>query len=302
MADTPKGNIVGQRDDSPADIQDKQTGPARITPDRALHVNLRDNDGNELGSSGSPINTNVHDGAGTAITSTNENSDQALDVHVSNTSIEQTTGAAHSDESIAVAGKDGSGNVQPLATDTSGHVQADVLSSALPTGAATSANQTTANSTLSSIQTAVETLDNIVSGSEAQVDVVTSALPTGASTLAEQQTQTTALQIMDDWDDGNDRANVNTRESRTGSAPTSASVGTSSAQAVASNSNRKGLILTNVSANTISLGIGQTAVLNDGITLVPWGVWVMDEYTFTTAAINAIAAAASSDLAIQELT
>jgi len=32
------------------------------------------------------------------------------------------------------------------------------------------------------------------------VDVASSALPTGASTLAEQQTQTTALQIMDDWD------------------------------------------------------------------------------------------------------
>lgn len=32
------------------------------------------------------------------------------------------------------------------------------------------------------------------------VDVASSALPTGASTLAEQQTQTTALSIMDDWD------------------------------------------------------------------------------------------------------
>jgi len=41
-----------------------------------------------------------------------------------------------------------------------------------------------------------------------QVDVLTSALPTGASTLAEQQSQTTALQIMDDWDES-DRAKVN---------------------------------------------------------------------------------------------
>ncbi len=32
------------------------------------------------------------------------------------------------------------------------------------------------------------------------VDVASCALPTGASTLAEQQSQTTALQIMDDWD------------------------------------------------------------------------------------------------------
>jgi hypothetical protein len=82
---------------------------------------------------------------------------------------------------------------------------------------------------LAAIQTAVQILDNIVSGSEAQVDIVSSALPTGASTLAEQQTQTTHLttvighvdgieaaltdvvtsaQIMDDWDETN-RCKVN---------------------------------------------------------------------------------------------
>ncbi len=69
----------------------------------------------------------------------------------------------------------------------------DVISSALPTGAATSANQSTiighvdgiettltsldgkdyaTETTLSAVKTAVETLDNIVSGSEAQVDIV----------------------------------------------------------------------------------------------------------------------------------
>jgi len=49
---------------------------------------------------------------------------------------------------------------------------------------------------------ALQILDNVVAGSEAQVDVITSALPTGAATLAEQQTQTTALQLIDDWDNG----------------------------------------------------------------------------------------------------
>lgn len=44
-----KGNIVGQRVDVPdRDIEDLRTGPARITPKRALHVNLRENDGTEL--------------------------------------------------------------------------------------------------------------------------------------------------------------------------------------------------------------------------------------------------------------
>lgn len=93
-----------------------------------------------------------------------------------------------------------------------------------------------------------------------------------------------------------------TKVALTASSPTSASVGVASAQAVASNSNRKGLVLTNTSTNNISFGIGATAVLNSGITLIPGGVWSMDEYNFATGAINAIAGGASSNLAIQEFT
>lgn len=89
----------------------------------------------------------------------------------------------------------------------------------------------------------------------------------------------------------------------TGSAPAFASVGVTSAQALAANANRKGLVLTNTSNKTISLGIGaNAAVLNSGITLFPGGVWVMDQYTFITAAINAIAGGVGSNLAIQEFT
>ena len=45
-------------------------------------------------------------------------------------------------------------------------------------------------------------------GGSLTVDAASLPLPTGASTLAEQQTQTTALQIIDDWDES-DRAKVN---------------------------------------------------------------------------------------------
>jgi len=96
---------------------------------------------------------------------------------------------------------------------------------------------------------------------------------------------------------------VSTKSALTGSSPTFATVGVTSAQAVASNANRKGLVLINTSANTISLAFGaNAAVLSSGITLTPNGVWVMDEYTFSTSAINAIATGASSNLAVQELT
>jgi hypothetical protein len=88
-------------------------------------------------------------------------------------------------------------NLATVAGAVSGtEMQVDVVSSALPSGAATAANQSTANSALSAIQTAVELLDNTVSGSELQVDIVSSALPSGAATAANQSTANTALSAI----------------------------------------------------------------------------------------------------------
>ena len=88
----------------------------------------------------------------------------------------------------------------------------------------------------------------------------------------------------------------------TGIAPAASSVGVASTTVVTANATRKGLILTNTSNRTISLGLnGSTATLNSGITLLPGGVWVMDAFTFTTGAITAIASGAASNLAIQEM-
>jgi len=86
------------------------------------------------------------------------------------------------------------------------------------------------------------------------------------------------------------------------SAPTSASVGTSSASAVAAASTRVSLYLKNVSANTISIAFSQAAVLNDGITLAPgeWREWTREDCPQD--AVFAIASAASSDLAVQQAT
>lgn len=52
------------------------------------------------------------------------------------------------------------------------------------TGVATAANQSTANTALSAIQTAVQTLDNAISGNEMQVDVV-AALPAGTNNIGD---------------------------------------------------------------------------------------------------------------------
>lgn len=86
----------------------------------------------------------------------------------------------------------------------------------------------------------------------------------------------------------------------TPAAPTAATVGVASASAVAANASRRGLVLVNTSINRISLGFGSTAVLDSGITLYPGGVFEMDMHTFDLGTVNAIASAASSNLAIQE--
>lgn len=93
---------------------------------------------------------------------------------------------------------------------------------------------------------------------------------------------------------------ITTKNALTSNSPSAASVGITSSQILATNASRKGLILVNTSSANISLGLGTAAVLNSGITLYPGGTFNMDEYCFTTAAINAVASIAASNLGIQE--
>lgn len=140
----------------------------------------------------------------------------------------------------------------------------------LPTGAATSALQTSGNSTLTTIS---------------------GQLPTtlGAKTAANSFSVALATDQT-----------VSTKTPLTPNAPTTVSVGVASGVVLAANASRKGLVLFNNSTATISFGLGATAVLGSGITLYPGGVWYMDEFTFTTGAINGIASAAASALSVQE--
>lgn len=208
---------------------------ATDSPDIALLTTIDADTGSILTNqtSGSQ-KTQIVDGAGNVIASTSN----ALDVNVAS-GVALSVDLSNVDDDILVYGFDGAAN-QKLKTDTDGHAQVDVLSSALPTGAATEATLSTLNgkvtacntgaviissqpalssvsdsisavqsgtwninnvagtislptgaateATLNAIKTAVELLDNTVSGTELQVDVVSSALPAGAATSANQQT------------------------------------------------------------------------------------------------------------------
>lgn len=73
-------------------------------------------------------------------------------------------------------GDDGT-NIQSIKVDSSGELQIDVLSSALPSGASTSALQSTGNTSLATVAGAV-------SGTEMQVDIVAS-IPAGTNNIGD---------------------------------------------------------------------------------------------------------------------
>lgn len=93
---------------------------------------------------------------------------------------------------------------------------------------------------------------------------------------------------------------ISTKTDLSPNSPATVSVGVTSGTLLAANASRKGLIVINTSANTVSIGFGAAAVLNSGITLYPHGSFSMDEFSFDTGALNAIASGASSSVAIQE--
>lgn len=149
-------------------------------------------------------------------------------------------------------------------------------------------------------------LDNTVSGTFEHIESSTDTPNTGATGLVTrevargQQTMAASIPVVV----ASDQTGIPIKKTDlTPSAPTAASVGVASAQAVAANANRKGLILVNTSTNRISLGFGSAAVLDSGVTLYPnGGSYSMGEYDFDLGAVNAIASGATSNLAIQEYT
>lgn len=97
------------------------------------------------------------------------------------------------------------GKAAALRMTTNRFLMVDVQSSALPSGAATSAKQDTMIGHIDGLEALLGTIDadtsglfGCVAGSEMQVDIISSALPSGAATAANQSTEITALQLIDD--------------------------------------------------------------------------------------------------------
>lgn len=96
--------------------------------------------------------------------------------------------------------------------------------------------------------------------------------------------------------------NTPARLSLTPSGASMLAVSTTAVLAVAANTQRKGLVLTIIpgtAAPRMTFSLGTTAAFGNGINLVPGGVWQMDDYTFYTGDIYAIATAGGT-LGIQQ--
>lgn len=160
----------------------------------------------------------------------------------------------------------------PTGANTIGSISNISGTVSLPTGAATSALQGTGNTSLASIDGKLNSL-----GQKTGAGSVPVVLASDQPTLT-----------------------VSGRVPLTANSATAVSVGVATGLLVSANAGRKGLVLVNLSANTVSLGFGASAVLNTGITMYPGATFTMDEFTFNTAAVNAIASSASSVVAVQE--
>ena len=83
--------------------------------------------------------------------------------------------------------------------------------------------------------------------------------------------------------------NVSTTVTTSPLTPSNSVVTTASSQILASNANRKGLVIINTGSYTVSLGFSNAAVANSGVVLYPSGTFNMDAYSFTTSNVTATA-------------
>lgn len=96
-----------------------------------------------------------------------------------------TTGSAVPAKGFQATGTDGT-NARALKTDANGELQIDVLSSALPSGAATSAKQDTIDASINTLLKPASTLAAVTTvGTVSAVTAITNALPAGTNNIGD---------------------------------------------------------------------------------------------------------------------
>lgn len=120
--------------------------------------------------------TRAQDGSGTPLTSTLVSGKQALDVNIAG-GVTLTVDLNEATDSVQIYGNDGTTN-QAIKTNVAGEIQVDVVNSVLPTGAATSALQTSGNASLASIDGKTPALGQALAAASVPVVLTTAQLAT----------------------------------------------------------------------------------------------------------------------------
>lgn len=194
--------IAGQLDDTATTVAvEDKVAPVRITSQRALHSNLRNAAGTEVGTAANPLRTDPTGTTAQPVTGS---------VSISGTPTVDTELPA------AAALADGATNpttpmvgavllcyngatVDRVRGDATFGVDVDVTRlPSIPTGDNTIGRVKISDGTDVALVTAAGALTVDGSATTQPISAVALPLPAGAATLAEQQTQTTALQIIDD--------------------------------------------------------------------------------------------------------
>lgn len=195
-----------------------------------------------------------------------------------------------------------------LAASTSGHSNSDELlivyddaAATLPTGAATAANQVTANSSLSSIDAKTPAL---VSGRQ-PVDGSGVTQPTapnitrGAGTV---DANTQRVVLASDGPTVTTLTSIDSKQPvpRTPST-TSVASSASSVSILASNANRRGVSIANVSTATLYLSFAGTATIANSFIAMPAGSFLLlDQQLIITSALTGIWSAANGTAQVTE--
>jgi len=180
----------------------------RLTANRGLHVNLRAAAGTEVGTAAAPVRVDptgtttqpisaaslpLPAGAATAALQLPDSHNVTVDNAAGAAAVfaqgQAADGVAVAGNPVRIAGKDGGGLTQDIATDAAGELQVDVLSSALPSGAATAAAQLPDSHNVTVDNAAGAAAVNVQDGGNSlTVDgTVTAAQATAASLNAEVQ-------------------------------------------------------------------------------------------------------------------
>lgn len=251
-----------------------------------------------------------------------------------------TNGAAIPTQSILIGGEDNLGNLTPIAVDTDGNVQVDIVSVPLPPGAATSANQLLEIGELQDIEADVEAMSAKLPATLGQKAMAASlavaiasdqsaipasqsgtwninnisgtvVLPTGASTSANQTTMINSLSSIDSKNPALVGGKVPVDASGTtvtvqdagvsGSSVAAVASSASSITILASNASRKGATVTNDSTQVLYLKFGATASSASYTVKLTAGSYYEVPFQYT-GVIDGIWASANGNALVTELT